>query len=174
MEYGTEQLAKIAAEVLRSNRIVAIGTADTSGVPWVAPMMFAYDSADSFIWVSALDCQHSNNLAVNPNVALTVFDSNPEYGKAQALYCLGTARRLTAKDEIEAACAVFYERRYPDPAERAEKGRHAGDFLDPSPRGIYCAEVLEYSILHPNKHPQFGSLVDYRVRIPFSTSTATV
>jgi hypothetical protein len=56
---------------------------------------------------------------------------------------------------------------YPDEAERAIKAREPVDFEEPSSRRMYRALVKEYSILHPDGHPEYGALVDFRVLIPF-------
>jgi hypothetical protein len=132
-------------------------------------MMYAADYQDNFYWVSAAEAVHSRNIELNPRIALVVFDSIPEYGKAQALYCKARAGSLTG-DALSAGCETFYKMRYPDPAQRKEKGRGPEDFSGDSPRRMYRATIEEYSVLHPDKHPIYGTLIDHRVVIPFSTA----
>lgn len=162
-------LAAIAEEVLRTNRFLTLATATKEGVPWVAPVMYAVDKFDHFFFTSATDAVHSRHISENSSVAFVIFNSDPEYGKAQGLYCAGTAEETQGAD-LDYACDVFYRMRYPDAAERAQKGRTAKDFGNDSPRRMYRATVHEYSILHPKKHPKWGALVDYRVVIPFDTT----
>jgi nitroimidazol reductase NimA-like FMN-containing flavoprotein (pyridoxamine 5'-phosphate oxidase superfamily) len=168
-----DDLSAIAESVLRSNRFLTLGTTSKESQPWVAPLMYAVDKQDRFYWVSATDAVHSQHISENPNVAFVIFDSDPEYGKAQGLYCSGRAEELK-DDDLEFGCNVFYSMRYPDPAEREKKGRHPVDFEAESPRRMYRATVTEYSVLHPAKHPKYGSLIDYRVVIPFHTSDVGV
>ena len=130
--------------------------------------MDAADKADHFYWVSASDAVHSQHIAENPRIALVLFDSNPGYGNAQALYCKGTATMLEG-DDLEIGCEVFYSMRYPDSKEREIKGRTPADFCGDSPRRMYRAHVHTYSILHPDKHPVHGKLIDHRVKVDFTT-----
>ena len=170
MTYTKQDLQRIAEDVLRSNRFLTLATSRRDGKPWVAPLMYAVDKSDRFYWVSGFEAVHSRHIAENSNVALVIFDSDPEYGKAQALYCSATAKEL-ADRELEFGCEVFYRMRFPDAAERAAKGRTRTDFEGDSPRRMYQAVGVEFSILHPSKqHPKYGSLVDYRVVIPFHTA----
>jgi nitroimidazol reductase NimA-like FMN-containing flavoprotein (pyridoxamine 5'-phosphate oxidase superfamily) len=169
MAIVAEDLCGIADALLRENRYMTLATAAADGQPWIAPLMFAFDRDDGFIWPSALDAVHSLQLRENPLAAAVVFDSQPEYGKAQALYCRGRAIELSG-DQLEIACSVFYARRYPDPAERSQKSRGASAFLGDSPRRLYRIQIDQYSLLHPDKHPVHGGLVDHRVTIEYSAS----
>jgi uncharacterized protein YhbP (UPF0306 family) len=169
MAVEDQDLLAIAEKVLHSNKYLTLATCGIEGKPWAAPMMYAVDKADRFYWVSAHDSVHSKQIAENTNVAFVIFDSNPGYGNAQGLYCSAVAEQLSGPD-LQFGCEVFYRMRYPDAAERAKKGRVPKDFESESPRRMYRARVTDFSILHPSKHPVFGSLIDYRVVIPFHTS----
>jgi nitroimidazol reductase NimA-like FMN-containing flavoprotein (pyridoxamine 5'-phosphate oxidase superfamily) len=163
----------LAKGVLTENRYLTLATCSADGVPWAAPLMYAVDQEDRFYWVSAWDAVHSRNLIENPSAALVIYNSDPGYGKAQALYC--KARATVLEDaELALGCEIFYRMRYPDDEERAIKGRKPADFVGDSPRRMYVADVIEYSILHPAKHPVHGSLVDHRVIIEFSTKDVGV
>lgn len=166
-------LLSIAEKVLRTNRYLTLGTCSPEGVPWVAPLMYAVDKNDRFYWVSASDAVHSRHIIRNPNIAIVIFNSNPEYGNAQGLYCSAKAEQLADAD-LKFGCEVFYRMRYPDETERAKRGRTPVDFEGDSPRRMYRALVSEYSILHPGKHPKFGSLIDYRVPIPFKSANVGI
>lgn len=161
-------LLALAEGVLSANRYLTLATCSVDGAPWAAPLMYAVDQHDRFYWVSAWDAVHSRALFENPSAALVIYDSDPGYGKAQALYCKARATVLEG-DDLARGCEIFYRMRYPDDEERAKKGRKPEDFVGDSPRRMYAADVIEYSILHPAKHPVHGSLVDHRVVIDFST-----
>jgi nitroimidazol reductase NimA-like FMN-containing flavoprotein (pyridoxamine 5'-phosphate oxidase superfamily) len=170
MEYTPQDLFTIAEEVIRNNRFITLATAGNNGHPWIAPLMYAVDKNNRFYWVSGHEAVHSKHIAQNPSAAIVIFDSDPEYGKAQALYGSGTAEELSG-DELALGCDVFYRMRFPDDVEREAKGRKPTVFKGDSPRRMYRITVTEFSILHPSKqHPKYGSLVDYRVVIDFNTS----
>jgi nitroimidazol reductase NimA-like FMN-containing flavoprotein (pyridoxamine 5'-phosphate oxidase superfamily) len=87
-------LLTIAERVILANRYLVLGTCSDEDAPWVAPVEYAVDKHDRFYWVSARDAVHSRHIAQNPKVALVIFDSDPEYGHAQGLYCSGLAAEL--------------------------------------------------------------------------------
>ena len=164
-------LLAIAERVILANRHLVLGTCSDQGAPWVAPV--EYDKYDRLYWVSARDAVHSRHIAQNPKVAFVIFDSDPEYGHAQGLYCSGLAAELQGQD-VKFGCEIAYRMRYPDEAERAIKGRRPVDFTGPSPRRMYRALVTEYSILHSHKHPERDPLVDFRVSIPFHSKNVGI
>jgi nitroimidazol reductase NimA-like FMN-containing flavoprotein (pyridoxamine 5'-phosphate oxidase superfamily) len=113
-------LLAIAERVILANRYLVLGTCSDEGTPWVAPVEYAVDKHDRFYWVSARDA-HSRHIAQNPKVAFVIFDSDPEYGHAQGLYCSGLAAEL--QGQVRPV-----------------------DFSGPSPRRMYRALVTEYSL----------------------------
>ncbi|MEU2794064.1 pyridoxamine 5'-phosphate oxidase family protein [Streptomyces sp. NPDC007100] len=164
----TPDLRAQAARLLHTNRYLTLGTASPEGAPWAVPVTFAWDDADHFYWWSARDARHSRNIAANPVVSLLVYDSRTTDAEAQGLYGEGTAHALPPSD-LAAALAVFYARRYPDPAVRAQKARHPGEFQGDSPKRVYRATVHTYSMLTADPHPLHGNAVPHRTAFPFST-----
>jgi Pyridoxamine 5'-phosphate oxidase len=63
-----------------------LGTADADGQPWVTPFFFAPLESDRVCWVSAPGSRHSRNIASRAALAITVFDSAVEVGRAEAAY----------------------------------------------------------------------------------------
>ncbi|MEV5593900.1 pyridoxamine 5'-phosphate oxidase family protein [Streptomyces sp. NPDC052496] len=167
----TPDLRTEAARLLHANRYLTLATAGPDGTPWAVPVTFAWDDADHFFWWSASDAQHSRNIAANPAVSLLVFDSQVSDAEAQALYGEGTAHALAPAD-LPAALAVFYARRYPDPAVRAHKARRPAEFQGDSPKRFYCATVHAYSALTPEPHPVHSDAVPHRLVFPFTTAWA--
>lgn len=135
----------------------------------MSPLAHAWDDRDRFFWMSGLDTFHSRNIAANPAVALTIYDSNPAGGGGDALYALGRAEALDGEDLAE-ACEIYYTCRYPDEAARASRYRPPQDFSGSSPVRFYRAVVDTYSMLTPDGHPEHGTRVDHRIDIPFSTA----
>jgi nitroimidazol reductase NimA-like FMN-containing flavoprotein (pyridoxamine 5'-phosphate oxidase superfamily) len=163
-----EDLRVIAGDVLQSVRYLTLGTASSGGESWMTPLAHAWDHEDRFYWMSAVDSRHSRNVDENPAVSVLLFDLGTT-GTDQALFGSGTARMLT-EDELEEGCAVYYSRRYPDPAVHAKRYRPPADFWGTSPNRLYRARIDAYSLLHPDGHPVHGGLVSHRVSVPFSTA----
>jgi nitroimidazol reductase NimA-like FMN-containing flavoprotein (pyridoxamine 5'-phosphate oxidase superfamily) len=168
VSFSEAALRAIAGEVLQSVRYLTLGTASRGGESWMTPLAHAWDFEDRFYWISAADARHSRNIDENPAVSVLAFDLG-QTGADQALFGSGTARMLT-EDEVEEGCAVYYSRRYPDPAVRAKRSRPPADFRGASPNRLYRAGIDAYSLLHPDGHPVHGGLVSHRVTVPFSTA----
>jgi nitroimidazol reductase NimA-like FMN-containing flavoprotein (pyridoxamine 5'-phosphate oxidase superfamily) len=95
----------IARGILATSSFVTLATADAAGVPWACPVWFATEDYRHLYWVSAPDTRHSRNLAVRPELAMTVFDSTQRPGDVQAVYLTGTAAEVT--DDVEGGIATF-------------------------------------------------------------------
>lgn len=95
----------IARGILATSSFVTLATADAVGVPWACPVWFATEDYRQLYWVSALDTRHSRNLAVRPELAMTVFDSTQRPGDVQAVYLTGTAAEVTS--DVEGGIATF-------------------------------------------------------------------
>ena len=113
------------------------------------------DLARCFHWVSSPEAKHSLNLAAQPRVAITVFDSSVPVGGAQAAYMKGVAGELTG-DELEAGLGVF------DRVSRRDLGREwsLDDVQGSSLFRLYRATVSEHWVLIPGRDPERGSGVD--------------
>jgi nitroimidazol reductase NimA-like FMN-containing flavoprotein (pyridoxamine 5'-phosphate oxidase superfamily) len=88
--------------VVAANRYLVLGTADGDGLPWVTPVFFALLDPDRVCWVSSPDSRHSRNIARRARVAITIFDSSVEVGRAEAVYFDVDAAQATA-DESDTA-----------------------------------------------------------------------
>lgn len=148
-------LGEHARAVIDANRYMVLGTVDASGHPWVTPVWFASEDYRAFHWVSSPDAKHSRNLAAQPQVAISIFDSSVPVGGAQAVYMKGVAGELTG-DELEAGLDVF------DRVSRNQIGRGWGpdDVRGDSLFRLYGATVSEHWVLIPGRDPERGSGVD--------------
>ena len=95
-----------AREILAANRYMVLGTADADGVPWVSPVWFAGEDAETFLWVSKPGTRHSRNIAARPEVAIVIFDSSVDPADASALYLSAVATELGGAERDEAV-AVY-------------------------------------------------------------------
>jgi pyridoxine/pyridoxamine 5'-phosphate oxidase len=156
----SRELADVARSVIDANRYMVLGTADEKGHPWVTPVWFASEDYRSFHWVSSPDAKHSRNLAAEPRVAITIFDSSVPVGGAQAVYMKGVAEEL-AGVELERSVEVF------DRVARMDHGRAyvLDDVQGSALIRLYRATVSEHWVLIPGRDPDRGSGIDRSERV---------
>lgn len=159
------ELATLAAGYLAGTTYLSLATVDDSLNPWVSPLYYSTTPKLEILWISAAECRHSDNLSGNPRVAICCYDSAAPFGTGQGVYLEGLARVLRSA-ELEESCRAFYARRFRDEETLREKARGPVDFLAPSPRRMYKAEILRAWVLAPEGHPKYGPLVDERTEIP--------
>jgi nitroimidazol reductase NimA-like FMN-containing flavoprotein (pyridoxamine 5'-phosphate oxidase superfamily) len=135
-------LEAIAREIVDSNRFMALGTADESGLPWVSPVWYAPADYRTFLWVSSPEARHSRNLASRPQVAIVIYDSHVA-GGWKALYMSAVAEELVDVDE---AIEIFSRR-------GEEQGLRAWtptDVQPPARHRLYRATASEQFVLDPH------------------------
>jgi nitroimidazol reductase NimA-like FMN-containing flavoprotein (pyridoxamine 5'-phosphate oxidase superfamily) len=134
--------ASTARRIVEDNRYVVLATVDATGAPWATPVWFAHRDLELFLWVSAPDTRHSQALAAEPRMALTVFDSTVEPGHGTAFYGRGRARECPA-DRLDEHLVTYNER-------GAAQGLRAWDVSEVGSNGrfrLYLAELDELSLL---------------------------
>jgi pyridoxine/pyridoxamine 5'-phosphate oxidase len=152
-----------AREVVAANLYLTLGTVDAGGRPWTAPVYFAAAGEREFFWVSALDAEHSRNLAERPAVSLVIFDSTvlPYHGRA--VYAVGEAGEVTGGDLDRAL------RTYPRPGSGAGSVSRE-DVTGPAPYRLYRATAEDLWVLCPREPrqpcPLHGLATDHRTRVP--------
>ena len=99
-------LATVACEIVDTNLYMTLGTADGDGIPWAAPVYYAPDGYQAYLWVSDPDARHSRNLSVRPTVSIVVFDSRAPIGTGTGLYMAGTAGEVP-DDDLDRCLRVY-------------------------------------------------------------------
>lgn len=82
----------LVREVLRDGFEVNLGTVDADG-PWVAPLVYVFDSALNVYWISTADSRHSRAIASDPRVAAVVVACH-DTDNERALQISGSAARI--------------------------------------------------------------------------------
>src|SRR3954468_646265 len=108
-ELAGPEMWAIVPRLLARHRYLVLGTADGEGRPWTTPVFYAADGEHRILWVSAPDSRHSRNVAMRPEVAITVFDTHAPIGGAEALYLEANAEPV-AEDARVAALALLNTR----------------------------------------------------------------
>ena len=76
----TDEALDLFHEIVGGNCYLILATADADGVPWSSPVWFASADPWHFVWGSKPGAQHSRNIAVRPEVAISIFDSTQRPG----------------------------------------------------------------------------------------------
>jgi uncharacterized protein YhbP (UPF0306 family) len=144
--------------VLAANRYLVLGTADEDGQPWVTPVFFALLDPNRVCWVSSPDSRHSRNIAHRAAVAITVFDSTVEVGRAEAAYFDADAAQATP-DETDTTLHALNSR-------LPQEKRLSDDDLQPrGPLVAYQADLRHCYVLVRGGDPEHRNVVDMTVEV---------
>jgi nitroimidazol reductase NimA-like FMN-containing flavoprotein (pyridoxamine 5'-phosphate oxidase superfamily) len=145
-------------QVLGVNRYMVLATADADGTPWATPVYFAPSDEMHLYWVSSPEARHSRNIALRPEVAITVFDSQVSIGSAEAVYAEATA---VAVDDAghDRLLEVLNSRLPPGKTLGADDVRPTG------PLQIYCASVSQHYVLVRGGDDRFDNELDARLEV---------
>jgi nitroimidazol reductase NimA-like FMN-containing flavoprotein (pyridoxamine 5'-phosphate oxidase superfamily) len=144
--------------LLSQHCYLVLGTADGDGRPWVTPVFYAADGEHRILWVSAAESRHSRNIAVRPDVAITVFDTNAPIGGAEALYLEAKAEPVA--DDARTAALTLLNTRLPAGRELAP------DDLEPAgPLRVYQAEIVRHYVLIRGGDARFDNVTDARLAV---------
>ena len=143
--YHSPELSAIARAIIDANLYGVLGTADTSGLPWVSPVYYAAAHYSEFFWVSSPHARHSLNLAARPQLSLVIFNSQAPIGTGQAVYVSAVAEALPEVDmerglDIYSRSALAHGGRAFTPA----------DVQAQASRRLYRAIASEHWILDPD------------------------
>ena len=105
----TEAPEAVARRIIDASRYMVLATADADGVPWISPVWFAHAGHREFFWISRPERRHSRNLAVRPQVAISIFDSNQEIGTGHGVAMFATAAVLEGP-ELQRATTIAAKR----------------------------------------------------------------
>jgi len=96
---------------LETHNTMTLGTC-SGDVPWAATVFYASDDLRLYFF-SVPDSRHSQNLAANPRVAVTVQEDYHDWQKIKGIQLEGTAILVDSIIEKAKAMAV-YARKYPE------------------------------------------------------------
>jgi uncharacterized protein YhbP (UPF0306 family) len=139
----TSQDPRAALEaIVRANEFMILATADAEGVPWASPVWFATTNYREYFWISSPDTRHSRNLAVRPELAISIFDSSQPPLTGLGVYVAATAVQVP-ESELDDGVHVY-----------SEVSRQAGmgpwersEVLPPAKHRLYRATATELFVL---------------------------
>ena len=156
-----------AAQIIQVIEYLTIASVCPDGQPWNTPVYTAYDDVLNFYWASWVDNQHSQNIMVNRNVFLVLYDSRARAGEGEGVYMQAHAHALMEEDakDIELACRLLKER----------ESREAGDFkkyLHGAPRRIFKA--IPHKAWTNDGSTKDGDFIDVRRSLDLEVLRRTV
>lgn len=95
--FNAADLAASVDDILGQTAILSIASVTPDARSWISIARFAYSEDLRLFFVSPLDTQHSQNLAQNPSVSATVFDSN-QSGPKRGVQVFGTCELASGAD----------------------------------------------------------------------------
>jgi nitroimidazol reductase NimA-like FMN-containing flavoprotein (pyridoxamine 5'-phosphate oxidase superfamily) len=137
-----------ARAIIDANLYLVLATADDTGRPWSSPVYFAHNRYTEFLWVSAPEAVHSQNIAARPQIGIAIFDSHAPISTGQGVYMSAVAEQVGA-DDLMQGMEVFSRRSL----------AHGGaewtveDVRDKSGLRLYRAVADSYSILAKDGRP---------------------
>ncbi len=99
-------MTETGKKILEKLRYATISTVDATGASWAAPVWYVFDEKLDIYWWSPQESQHSKNIAVNPNIYITIFDSTLPEGEGIGLYLRAQAVVLDEK-ELDFAIKLY-------------------------------------------------------------------
>lgn len=143
-----------ARQIILWNKYLVLATCDKSANPWSNPVFYAYDKSYNFYFLSATDSRHSENIAENPKIAASIFDSSQRVGLSDGVQMEGDAKILGGK-AVEQAVEIYSKRLFPESDMKGSERYDPKDYSEP-------AEFRFFKIT-PNKIYVTG--VDRRVEV---------
>jgi uncharacterized protein YhbP (UPF0306 family) len=139
----TSDLRTLATTIIEANQYMTLATADPTGLPWASPVWYAAASdRREFFWISSPVARHSNNIAMRPQIAVVIFDSQQPIGTGQAVYLSALAEKV-ADHDIDRGMATF------SAASQAWGGRawSRSDVEAPARHRLYHATAIQHFVL---------------------------
>ena len=99
-------MSEIVRSIIQKNVYMTLATADEHGTPWASPVWYATADSREFIWVSAPSAGHSRNLAVRPELAMVIFDSQQRPYTSEGLYISARAEQVP-DHELDRCLEIF-------------------------------------------------------------------
>ena len=114
------QYEKKAKYLINSNKYMVISTSDNGGSPWGATVFYACSDGYDFYFYSSPNSRHCTNLAENPRVSLTIFNSENPIGFYDGIQIEGTASAVPL-NELPATIYSYFRKIYPELSDLAVK-----------------------------------------------------
>src|SRR4051812_43556260 len=151
--------------VFRRNMFCVIATASPTGDPWLSPVFFNHSPEYALVWESAHDALHSQNIRVNPRIAIFVKDTTTK-APGTDVYIEAMAQEVPPERLSEALDT--WETGPHGHSDRSQ--REVGDYDTSKPMRLYEARIQHLYVLSETEVD--GYRVDSRVEIDLAELSA--
>lgn len=104
-----ERLA-YARQLIQDLKYMTLATAALDGQPWNTPVFYAYDGKQTFYWGSRHNTRHSQNIALNEQAFIVIYDSTITPGHGEGFYAEVVCKELDRSTEINLAIEFLHTR----------------------------------------------------------------
>lgn len=112
-DYATDRIAKSVTRILEATQLCSMATVGDRLVGHINTAYFCFDDRLDIYFVSQESSVHIQNLAANPSMAISIFDTRQAWDDWKVgLQFFGTARS-TDKNEFKHG-SELYKERFPD------------------------------------------------------------
>jgi hypothetical protein len=147
---------KEARAIIDRIEYATIATTDNKGTPWNTPVYFACDTAYAVYWGSHTDAKHSQNIHMNGQGFILIYNSTVKPGTGEGVYMQARCSELSEANDIAYAHKLIRDRRNPIPYWKQEEFMGAD-----SPIRLYKA-VPEHVWMNSENHSN-GIYIDTRI-----------
>jgi len=109
MEKDLNQLAKT---IIDTNQYMTIASVDEHNNPWASTVAYVYDGNYNFYWVSVPESLHQKNIAHNPKIVFSIFDSHQKWGEGVGVQIEAIVTKVDLR-ELPKATECYFSRDYP-------------------------------------------------------------
>lgn len=112
-EYPSDRIAKSVARILEATQLCSMATVSEGNISHINTAFFCYDDRLDIYFVSQVSSVHTQNIARNPSMAVSIFDTHQPWDDwKMGLQFFGTARS-SDKHEFKHG-GELYKERFPD------------------------------------------------------------
>jgi len=138
---------------------MVISTCNKSKIPWGSVVFYSYDYDYNLYFISASDSLHMKNLLENPNVALTIFDSNQPPELSEGVQIAGKLSQMVDEEKIlkmkqsewKSSIYEYYSRMFPRISIPSERGLQIPEFVQKGSLKFVRLTTLKSYLTRENK-----------------------
>jgi uncharacterized protein YhbP (UPF0306 family) len=158
--------------LLENARYITLATNDQAGNPWASTVNYVvlYQPL-RLLWYSLRAAKHSRNIEVKPEIAATLFSTDPRLAEDEThvgvdgAQLFGTAREVDP-EELNKYHQIYYTKNFPDPEIRNEWMLPLEDFHSEGPRRFYLLEPQQWWLFDKERWVRDKS--DTRLEVPLT------
>lgn len=108
VQVSSEELKEVVSDILRDGVVMNLATSKDNQ-PWVAALLYCYDSEFKLYWLSKENARHSDELEQNRKVAINITEVQ-ENGKGRQLQIVGEVSPSTNEEMAIQVEAKYHQR----------------------------------------------------------------